>query len=189
MKNIRNTLIIPNGVLPSRKELKKISDSVDIGEHCEEDTQFKKNIHKATESSWVKIIKMVNSSIFINKKEIRITPEIIIKKLEENRLHMARLVGSKSYYCTSNPQNVVFFNANLIDEKLGKVWFGDLDLTKDAPILIKIAKELKTTFYVLREMDCRFNNENKSIKGLRKVSKWNTNKNIPVYDKDFKIVA
>jgi hypothetical protein len=128
-------------------------------------------------------LKMKNT---INKK---LTPETITNKLAENGFCFSRLIGgSKSFYCISNPQNIVFFNANLIDEKLGKVWFGDLDLTKDAPILIKIANELKTTFYVLREMDCRFDNENKSVKELIKLSKWNTNNFVPIYDKDHNIV-
>jgi hypothetical protein len=192
MKNIRKAILklSPKRILPSRKFLNELSKSMNINEPEDKYNKKLKVVHKVTEDSWKKTVNLVHSAISINKKDEKLTPEIITQKLAENGFYIARLVGSsKSYYCTSHPQNVVFFNANLIEEKLGKVWFGDLDLTKDAPKLIKIAKELKTTFYVLRETDCRFNNENKSIKGLRKVSKWNTNQNIPVYDKDFKIVA
>lgn len=67
--------------------------------------------------------------------------------------------GSKSGYRRVYPENFVIFNANLCTQK-EKIWYGDLDLTKDKDILSEIAKELNETLYVLYEMDARFENEN-----------------------------
>ena len=115
--------------------------------------------------------------------------ETIEKELKENGFNNARMISSsKSSYHEKHPNNVVFFNANIIDKKFGKCFYGDLDLTLDAPVLTRIAKELKTTFYVLSEMDGRFDNENKKAKELIKKAKWNTEMFVPIYDKDWKIV-
>lgn len=120
---------------------------------------------------------------------MKLTSEKIVKELEDNGFHIARMISaSKSYYHEKHPNNVVFFNANLIDKKLGKCWHGDLNLTKDALALINIANNLKTTFYILSEMDGRFRNEDKKVKELIKLSKWNTDMFIPIYDKDWNIV-
>jgi len=120
---------------------------------------------------------------------MKLTQEKIVEELKNNGFHIARMISSsKSFYHEKHPNNVVFFNANIIDKKLGKIWHGDLDLSKDAQKLIDIAKELKTIFYILREMDGRFNNENKKVKKLIKLSKWNTDMFVPIYDKDWKIV-
>ena len=75
---------------------------------------------------------------------------------------------SKSSYCKSYPDNFVVFNANIITEKSGKVWYGDLDITKDEEILSIISKELREDLYILYEMDCRFGTEKDSIKKLMK---------------------
>ncbi len=113
----------------------------------------------------------------------------LIKELEDNGFHIARLIsGSKSFYSKKYPQNVVFFNSNLIDMKLGKFWYGDLDLTKDAKILIKIAEKFDTTLYVLSEMDGRFENEKSSVKELIKKAKWNTKMFVPIYNSEYQII-
>ena len=50
------------------------------------------------------------------------------------------------------------FNANLcIDE--GKVWYGDIDVTKSKNDLQEIADKTGKKLYVLFEMDGRFDNE------------------------------
>ena len=68
--------------------------------------------------------------------------------------------GSKSAYTSRYPNNVVVFNGNLIGSTSGrKFWYGDLDLTKDSARLIQLAKDLGEGFYVLREMDARFESE------------------------------
>jgi hypothetical protein len=54
------------------------------------------------------------------------------------------------------------WNANIIvDGK--KVWFGDIDITKDQKKLDKLAKEIGKDIYVVREHDARFRNEENPI--------------------------
>lgn len=68
--------------------------------------------------------------------------------------------GSKSGYRKRNPDNVVYFNANIFILGEGKIWWGDLDLTIDTPLLEEISGEIGKKLYVLSEMDGRFENEN-----------------------------
>jgi hypothetical protein len=78
---------------------------------------------------------------------------------------MSRMIsGSKSGYKEKYPDNKVVFNANIVTESRGKIWFGDLDLTLDTAQLMNVARELKEPLYVLREMDARFENENQPFK-------------------------
>ena len=65
---------------------------------------------------------------------------------------------------------------------VGKVWFGDLNLTEDYVILKSIADSLNTILYILWEMDGRFGEENKSIDELIKKSAWNTDEDKPTKD-------
>jgi len=67
--------------------------------------------------------------------------------------------GSKGSYIKNNPDNLAVFNANIctID---GKIWYGDLDITKDIGKLKELAKKTILDIFVLREMDARFENEN-----------------------------
>ena len=62
---------------------------------------------------------------------------------------------------------IVVFNANIITEPEGKVFYGDLDLTLDEEKLQLIAKEINRDLYILREMDGRFEHENDSIESLK----------------------
>lgn len=66
---------------------------------------------------------------------------------------------SKSGYRDKFPENEVYFNANIFVLGEGKIWYGDLDVTKDMDKLENIAKELGKDLYILREMDGRFGNE------------------------------
>ena len=61
----------------------------------------------------------------------------------------------------------------------GKVWYGDLNLTKDYIILKSIADTLDTKLYVLWESDGRFGEEKKPIDELIKKAVWNTDENKP----------
>lgn len=66
--------------------------------------------------------------------------------------------GSKSGYRNHYPDNMAIFNANLcIDE--GKVWHGDIDVTKSKNDLQEIADKTGKKLYVLFEMDGRFDYE------------------------------
>jgi hypothetical protein len=77
---------------------------------------------------------------------------------------------SKSGYRERNPKNAVIFNANVVMTLRGlkefeKVWYGDLDITKDEVALREIASEMNMELYVLYEMDARFENETKPNMG------------------------
>lgn len=67
------------------------------------------------------------------------------------------------------------WNANIVTKSQGKVWFGDVDIAKDGPLLKKIAAEAGEPLYVLRERDCRFETENDPIDVLIGKAVWNTN--------------
>lgn len=70
-----------------------------------------------------------------------------------------RLVsGSKSSYRMNHPDNFVIFNSNICT-KIGKIWCGDIDLTKSKQDLLDIAEATGEELYVLFEMDGRFENE------------------------------
>jgi hypothetical protein len=66
--------------------------------------------------------------------------------------------ASKSGYKERNPDCLVIFNSNVCTEK-GKIWWGDLDVTKSKDALSELAKETGETIYVLFEMDGRFEHE------------------------------
>lgn len=68
------------------------------------------------------------------------------------------LLGSKTRYKSKNPKNLVIFNANVCTDD-GKIWWGDLDITKSEKNLVELAKTINKTIYVLYEMDGRFENE------------------------------
>ena len=81
-----------------------------------------------------------------------------------NGFMIGRMIsGSKSGYRERYPNNDVVFNANIVIPTRGKVWYGDLDLTLDTEKLQVVATTLKEPLYILREMDGRFENEDKEI--------------------------
>ena len=70
------------------------------------------------------------------------------------------LSGSK----TAAPEREIVWNANVFMEVKGivpidKVWYGDLSLADSREALQKMANDMQATFYVLREMDGRFDHE------------------------------
>lgn len=82
-----------------------------------------------------------------------------------NNLMTGRMIsGSKSGYMEQYPDNLVVFNANIVIESRGKIWHGDLDITRDYENLEKVAEALEEPLYILREMDARFENENAGFK-------------------------
>ena len=84
---------------------------------------------------------------------------------ERHGLRMGRMVGgSKSGYSSQHEANLVVFNGNVIIEKHGKIWYGDLDVTIDEEKLQAIANELCRDLYILGEHDARFENENAGMK-------------------------
>lgn len=83
------------------------------------------------------------------------------KIFENNGFMLGRMISySKSGYRDRFPENEVYFNSNIFLLGEGKIWYGDLDVTKDREILENIAREIGKDLYILREMDGRFENEN-----------------------------
>ncbi len=72
------------------------------------------------------------------------------------------LDGNKMRYRSENPENLVVHNANVCTET-GKVWFGDIDVTKNEENLKTLAERLGAKVFVLREHDARFSNEEKPL--------------------------
>ena len=71
------------------------------------------------------------------------------------------LSGSKSSYLSSHPKSIVYFNGNIYDEDGAKLWFGDVDLTKDAMTLAQIAHLLDEPIYVTAESPFRWEEQTK----------------------------
>ena len=67
--------------------------------------------------------------------------------------------GSKSGYRKRYPDNDVIFNGNIFIKSKGKIWYGDLDLTKDAGNLQKICDDLNEEMIVVTEMLGRFDDK------------------------------
>jgi len=65
---------------------------------------------------------------------------------------------SKSSYRRQFPNNVVMFNACVCTKSKGKIWHGDLDVTRDGDLL-KLARALCEEVYVLHESVARLENE------------------------------
>lgn len=100
----------------------------------------------------------------------------IIEIFCKHNLFLGRLISwSKTAYREMNPNNFVVFNANIVVPSKGKIWYGDLDITKDSDTLKKISEEINEPIYVLKEMDARFENENDEIDELVKRAVWSTN--------------
>ena len=104
-----------------------------------------------------------------------------------NGLPMGRMLTfSKSIYLEENPENLIVFNANILTEKQGKIWFGDLDVTKDFNKLKEVADTLNENLYILRESDARFGKENEPIENLLckavTIIKCRSNENILKFD-------
>jgi hypothetical protein len=96
-----------------------------------------------------------------------------VKRLSEARLEeilfeilgpAGRMIAaSKADYCDRFPDHAVIFNANVCLSAAGKVWYGDLDLTLDEPLLQSVARQTGATVYVLHERDARFANERRPL--------------------------
>ena len=89
-----------------------------------------------------------------------------------HKLQIGRMIGaSKSTYCQEHQDDFILFNANVLTKKSGKVWYGDLNVTKDFNKLKNVADNLDEDLYILYEMDARFEHENESTKKLIKKAK------------------
>ena len=89
------------------------------------------------------------------------------------------IAGSKWQYTEKHPEDLIIFNANIVIPNYGKIWYGDVNLTKDYKVLKRIAECLNETLYILWEMDCRFGSENKPISELIEKAVWSTDEEKP----------
>jgi hypothetical protein len=81
--------------------------------------------------------------------------ETIVKHIGPvGRMISSSKVAPKGHLC--------IWNGNIIVEGK-KIWYGDLDLTKQAKELKAAAKEIGKPLYILREHDARFDNEAKPL--------------------------
>lgn len=63
-----------------------------------------------------------------------------------------RMIGaSKGNYRFKHPERLVVFNSDIRIPGIGKVWYGDVDFTKDYKALKSLAKALDSVFYVCYE--------------------------------------
>lgn len=95
---------------------------------------------------------------------------------ENRRFFCGRMI---SPYKESPKGCQCIFNANIISPSKGKIWYGDINLTKEGNILKEIAEELGETLFVLREMDCRFETEGDPTDVLITKAVWNTSMELP----------
>lgn len=80
---------------------------------------------------------------------------MISKAIEKHIGPVGRMISSSK---TAPKGHLCVWNGNIIIDGR-KVWYGDIDVTKQAKSLAKLAKEIGKDVYVLREMDARFDNE------------------------------
>lgn len=96
--------------------------------------------------------------------------------LKENGFRCGRMIS----YSKKSPEGCFcVWNANIITKSNGKVWFGDLNITREGNKLKEVAKQLGEELFVLREMDCRFETSTDSIEVLIDKAVWHTNMEIP----------
>jgi hypothetical protein len=89
-------------------------------------------------------------------------------------LPVGRCFGSKSGYRMANPGNEFVPNANVFCRKGGKIWWGDLDLTRDRPKLEAVARKLRMRLFVLYESDGRFENASLQHSKVVQLAIWRT---------------
>jgi hypothetical protein len=73
------------------------------------------------------------------------------------------IAWSKSEHARRNPDHVLVFNANVCISPDRKRWWGDIDLTREEPLLVELAARLGETLFVLYEYDGRFRNERRPL--------------------------
>lgn len=91
--------------------------------------------------------------------------------MEENNLYVGRMISGNK---RSPDGHQCVWNANIVTRSEGKVWFGDINITKDGEKLKKIAEQYGEPLYVLREKDCRFETQNDPIEVLIDKAVWST---------------
>lgn len=100
---------------------------------------------------------------------------------DKYKLYCGRMInGSK----ISPEGQFCVWNANVLSPTKNKIWWGDLNITKDGKKLKEVAEELGETLYVLREMDCRFGTEDRQLTVLLTKAVWHTDLPVDKFIKD-----
>jgi hypothetical protein len=116
----------------------------------------------------LRISEPLKKKMSTNQKSIRILPTF-----EKNGFPVRRVLSPCSEdYCEQFPDHFVVPKANIILPPLGKVWQGDLDLTRDGAALTEMAWEFRTNLWILHEDRARFGNEKRSMKALLADAVW-----------------
>ena len=105
---------------------------------------------------------------------MEINDALVDEKLYCGRMVSGSKIAPKGQFCV--------WNANIVSKSCGKLWFGDLNLTKDAKALNKVADAAGEPLYILREMDARFGTEKTPIEELIAKAVWTTNTPVPTRD-------
>jgi hypothetical protein len=93
-----------------------------------------------------------------------------LRIMKEHGFELSRMISfSKSTYVSRHPNHRAVFNANVITAR-GKIWWGDLDLADDSEKLQQVANILDCNIYILREMDYRFDTENRPFDEVEKLA-------------------
>lgn len=108
------------------------------------------------------------------------TADEVRKVLESHGFHQGRMI---SPYKEAPKGHLAIWNANIVTWTHKKVWYGDLDLTKEGTELKKVATQIKEPLYILYEMDARFGEENRPIEHLIGKAAWSTEKDVPGVEK------
>lgn len=96
------------------------------------------------------------------------TEQEINKLFAQNDLHVGKMISySKTAYRNKFKDHEVHFNANIFSAKLGKIWWGDIDLTTHGDKLQEIANILDDDLFILRELDGRFENEDLPLERVK----------------------
>lgn len=69
------------------------------------------------------------------------------------------LSQSKSAYSGKHPKSIVYFNGNVYDQDGNKLWYGDVDTTRQAKDLQAIALRIGERIYVTSESPFRWENQ------------------------------
>ncbi len=102
------------------------------------------------------------------------------KLFRSEGLPLGRMISeSKSMYKDAYPEHLVVFDANVVTVTNGKIWYGDLDVTRDAEALKRLSEQIGEPLFVLREMDARFGKETNPASELIKKAVWNTSEDSP----------
>lgn len=107
------------------------------------------------------LLEKVNDLLDPDRKEIRMDNHTNTAR-EVLGFPGAMISGSKSGYREAYPKNLVVFNSNVCTRD-GKIWYGDLDITKSWDKLQTLANALGKEIYVLYEMHGRFENEDRPL--------------------------